>query len=648
MLKLYREMFLLRRLDEMCLELKRKDLIMNGFHPYSGEEAVAVGVCSVLNPDDAVISTHRPQGHSIAKGSTPRQIFCEMLGRRGGVSQGIGGPMQWIDTPNNFFCGSIVGSGITIAVGIALAMKKNGKSRVCVCFFGDGASNTGSFHEGLNLAAIWKLPVVYICENNQYGEAMPVREFVSAYPISKRAVAYGLEGVTIDGNNLEEVINAVEKGVTESRSGNGPVFIEAVTYRFRGHYGGDPEHTYRTKEEVESWKKKCPIVRIRTCLLEEGVKEASLVTLENEVNQELEDAQAWALKQPFPNVEQATDHVMIPLAYKKTEILVKKKTRTITYCEAIREAYREEMQRDSSVYLIGEDVGRWGNLFGASKGLLQEFGPEQVKDAPISEAAIAGCAVGSAVMGMRPIVEIMYIDFITIAMDQIVNHACKYHQLSCGAVKIPVVFRTQGGVGMRNSSQHSQSLENWFVNVPGLIVVMPSTPYDVKGLLKSAIRNDNPVIFIEHKALYFTKGEVPEEEYLVPLGVADIKREGKDVTIIATSWMVLHALAAAEKLAKEGVSCEVLDPRTLWPLDKDTLVKSVTKTKRCVVVTEAPAEGGWSAEAATIVTENCFSELKKPVKRVCGMRTGIPYGKDMEKAVVPNDEWIIAGIREVL
>ena len=313
MLELYRQMKLLRRFDEMCLELKMKDLIMDGFHPYSGEEAVAVGFCSALNPDDAVLSTHRPQGHSIAKGSTPRQIFCEMLGRRGGVSQGIGGPMQWIDGPNNFFCGSIVGSGITVAAGVAMAMKREGKGRVCACFFGDGASNTGSFHEGMNLAAIWKLPVVYICENNQYGEAMPVREFVSAYPISKRAVAYGLEGITIDGNDLEAVVEAAEKGVAQARSGNGPAFIEAVTYRFQGHYGGDPEHTYRTKEEVETWKKKCPITRFRSRLLKEGVDEGTITSLEQDVIRQLEDDLTWALEQPFPTLEQATDHVMIPL-----------------------------------------------------------------------------------------------------------------------------------------------------------------------------------------------------------------------------------------------------------------------------------------------------------------------------------------------
>jgi pyruvate/2-oxoglutarate/acetoin dehydrogenase E1 component len=232
-------------------------------------------------------------------------------------------------------------------------------------------------------------------------------------------------------------------------------------------------------------------------------------------------------------------------------------------------------------------------------------------------------------------------------MDQIINHAAKWPQLSGGKVKMPIVFRTQGGAGRRNASQHSQSLESWFTNVPGLIVVMPSTPYDLKGLLKSAVRNDNPVVFIEHKALYFVKGEVPTEEYLIPLGVADVKRRGDDVTIIATSWMVTHALAAAEKLATEGISCEVVDPRTLWPLDTQTLVESVRKTRRCLVVTEAPIEGGWSGEAAAVVQEHCFEELEAPVKRMGAIRTGIPYGPVLERQVIPSEETIAATVREL-
>ena len=322
-------------------------------------------------------------------------------------------------------------------------------------------------------------------------------------------------------------------------------------------------------------------------------------------------------------------------------------TKRMTYCDALRLTTAEEMRRDKNVYLIGEDVGRWGNLFGASKGLLQEFGPEQVKDCPISEAALAGCAVGSAMMGMRPIAEIMYIDFISISMDQIINHAAKYHQISGGKVRMPVVFRTEQGVGMRNSSQHSACYENWFTAVPGLVVVAPSTPADMKGLLTTAVRSDNPVVLIEHKMLYFTKGEVPVGEYTVHFGVADVKREGKDLTIIATSWMVVNALKAAEELEKEGISCEVVDPRTLWPLDRETLVNSARKTGRCMVVGEAPAEGSVAADIASVVAEGAFSELKKPVKKVCGMRTGIPYGK-IEREVVPSPGWIVEAARELM
>jgi len=312
-LRFYRKMSEMRHFDEMCMELKLKDLIMDGFHPYSGEEAVAVGVCSALVKGDAVTSTHRPQGHSMAKGSTSRELFCEMLGRRGGVSQGIGGPMQWTDVKNRFYCGSIVGSGITIAAGIGLAMKKEGKGNICVCFFGDGASNTGSFHEGMNLASIWKLPVVFVCENNQYGEAMLVREFVSAYPISKRAASYSMEGVTIDGNDLMKVVETSKKTVEAARSGQGPQFIEAVTYRFGAHYGGDPQYTYRTKEEIAAWREKDPIKRFKVDLLNDGITDSELSELEKDVERQLEEDKAWALTQPFPTLEEATDHVMIPL-----------------------------------------------------------------------------------------------------------------------------------------------------------------------------------------------------------------------------------------------------------------------------------------------------------------------------------------------
>jgi TPP-dependent pyruvate/acetoin dehydrogenase alpha subunit len=314
LLKLYRQMLVLRGIDEMLLDLKFKDLVMDGFHPYQGQEAIAVGVCSALRRDDVVLSTHRPQGHALAKGSTPRAMFCEMLGRRGGVSQGIGGPMQFIDAANRFFCGSIVGSGMAVATGVAMALKREGRRRIAVCFFGDGASNTGSFHESLNLAAIWQLPVLYVLENNQYGEAMPVQEFVSVRPIARRAAAYGLQGKVVDGMDLEAVAAAAASGVRACRAGRGPVFLEMTTYRYKGHYGGDPEQTYRTKEEVEKWRERDPLICIRARLLAAGVAESELDELGRAVQRDLQADQEWALSQPFPTVEQATDHVMIPLS----------------------------------------------------------------------------------------------------------------------------------------------------------------------------------------------------------------------------------------------------------------------------------------------------------------------------------------------
>jgi len=313
LLELYSKMVMLRLFDDMCRNLKTNDIIWSGYHPYTGQEAVAVGCCSQLRKDDCLVANHRSHCHAVAKGSSRRAILAEMMGRQAGVSGGLGGAMQFIDADHNFFCGSIVGSGIPIAAGIALAMKQQGTDRICLCLFGDGATNTGSFHEGLNLAAIWKLPVVYVCENNQFGEALPVREFVACNPISKRARAYDLEEITIDGNDIEAVYNATADAIAKARAGDGPVFLEALTYRIRGHYMGDPEYTYRTKEEVQEWKEKCPIKRCKAKLLEQGITESQLNELEKEITEQLEQDKAWVLEQPFATFEQATEHVWIPL-----------------------------------------------------------------------------------------------------------------------------------------------------------------------------------------------------------------------------------------------------------------------------------------------------------------------------------------------
>ncbi len=325
-------------------------------------------------------------------------------------------------------------------------------------------------------------------------------------------------------------------------------------------------------------------------------------------------------------------------------------TREIQYREALNEALHEEMARDPAVIVLGEDVGRYGGVLQVTRGLYDAYGEMRVRDMPISEAGIMGLAVGAAMTGLRPVAEIMYIDFSALAMDQIVNQAAKARYMFGGKVGVPLVMRTQGGGGRGNAAQHSQSLEMWFVHVPGLVVVQPSTPYDAKGLLKAAIRSDDPVIFIEHKLLYNTMGPVPDAraEVLVPIGVADVKRVGRDVTIVATSRMVLLALQAAEALAARGIEAEVIDPRTLKPLDLDTIVRSVEKTGRLVVVNEGPLTGGFTAEVAARVQRAAFDWLDAPIAQVASEDVPMPYNGRLELEAIPNEQDIVAAALDVL
>lgn len=321
--------------------------------------------------------------------------------------------------------------------------------------------------------------------------------------------------------------------------------------------------------------------------------------------------------------------------------------RELTYAEALNEALAEEMKRDQDVVLIGEDIAVHGGAFKVTKDLFYQFGPERVRNTPLSEVAIAGLGVGAALTGLRPVCEIMYIDFITIALDQIVNQAAKIRYMSGGQAKVPLVIRTQGGGGRGNAAQHSQSLESWLTHIPGLIIVQPSTPYDAKGLLKSAIRNDNPIIFIEHKSLYISRGIVPEEEYLIELGEAAVVKDGSDITIIATSWMVNRAIEAAELLEKDGLSVEIIDPRTLVPFDKQCILNSVKKTGRVVIVHEANRRCGFGAEISAMIQEEAFDFLDAPIMRVASPNVPMPFAKVLENAVIPDKSKIVEAVRSI-
>jgi len=670
-LDLLRQMWEIRMFEDNVYDLLGRDLIKGASHLYAGEEAVAVGAISVLRDDDLITSTHRGHGHCHARGAAIaktdkarqehyRKMMAELCGRATGYCGGRGGSMHIADVENgNLGATGIVGGNIPVATGAALAQKMKGTGRVVLCFFGDGAAQTGNFHESLNLAGLWGLPVVFIVENNKYGMSVPIENAAAKLSIADRACAYAMPGEVVDGMDILAVREAVGRAVEHARNGEGPSLLECETYRWYGHSRSDPRK-YRTKEEEEEWKGRDPIPNFAAWLVKKGyATEAEIDAIEEKVESSIEDAVEYALASETPPVEDLEKFVYAPFQWTDEDVAKERKlrelckaggagTHKVTLREALQEAAREEMQRDENVFIMGEDVGLYGGAYGATRGLYDEFGPDRVRDTPISEAAIGGAAVGAAMAGMRPIAEIMYVDFTPLAMDQIANQGAKNRYMFGGKTTVPMVIRTEGGAGRSIAAHHSQSLEGLWTHFPGIYVVMPSTPYDAKGLLKAAIRDDNPVMFIEHKMLYGLEGYVPDEDYIIPFGVADVKREGSDVTIVTYSRMVHRSLEAAEKVAKEGISVEVIDLRTLKPLDMDTISASVKKTGRVIGVTEAYKTGSFISELATRIQEELFDWLDAPVLRVAAADVPVPMSVPLEDAAIPNVDRIVDAIWKIV
>ncbi len=529
------------------------------------------------------------------------------------------------------------------------------QGHVAVAFFGDGAVNEGAFHEAVNLAAVWRLPVVFVCENNVYGFSTHYRRTMLLSDIADRSAAYGIPGVVVDGMDLRLVHAAAGEAVRRAREGGGPTLLEAKTYRFMGHSRFEPS-SYRTREELAEWKKRDPILLFRSVLLAEAVaSEAEIAQVEHTVDEVIEEAVHFAEQSPDPAPGDWRRYIFAG----EGSLM---ELRTIV--QALRQALVEEMDRDASVILLGEDIAVFGGAYRVTEGLLARYGESRVRDTPISEAGIVGAGVGAAMTGLRPVLEIQFNDFLACAMDQICNQAAKMRFMMGGQVKVPLVIRAPVGATGR-AAQHSQSLEAWFMHTPGLKVVFPCTPFDAKGLLASAIRDDNPVMFFEHKLLYGGSspggkaktavdglGEAfrpaPEGEYLVPLGVADIKRAGRDVTIVATGLTLHKSLAAADILAREGIEAEVIDPRTLVPLDRETILASVRRTGRLVVASEDPLTCGVASEIAAIVAEEALWHLDAPIRRVSVPDTPIPFAPGLEQEVLPQTQSIVEAVRSTM
>lgn len=658
LLDLYERMVLIREFEDTVKFLFLEGTMPGTIHQCQGQEATAVGVCTALAADDWITSTFRGHGHALAKGLTPQEMMDELFGAETGCCKGRGGSMHVGNMSKGMVPGiAIVAGGIPLAAGMALSFKMENKPHVVASFFGDGAIAEGAFHEGVNMAAIWNLPLILVCENNLYGASTRVDLVMKNPRISDRAASYGFRGETVDGNDVVAVYEAAQRAVVECRAGKGPVLLELMTYRRTGHSRRDPCH-YQPKDEREAWAQRDPIERLAAKAHITAEEHEIIIT---RVQKLLTDSVERAKAAPHPSASGLTEYVFAEAPPRPSVLNVQRNpvlssggsTRRLGIAEALREGINEEMAADPRVFCIGEDIGvpgGWGGAFTVTLGLEKNY-PERMINTPIAELGFFGLATGAAMMGLRPIADVQYGDFLFLASDQIINNAAKLRYMSGGTISVPLVMRAPVGATGRGS-QHAQNMERYFTGVPGLKVVAPSNAYDAKGLLKAAIRDGNPVLMFEHKLLYGSKGaraeggaidassDVPTDDYIVPLGKAAVRREGNSVTVLAWLLMVHYAMQAAEEL-----DAEVIDVRSLSPIDWETIGASVRKTGRALIVEEGPITGGVGAEIAAGIAERWPSVR---VTRVASPDVPVPFTPVLENAYRPDVRRISTGVRQLL
>lgn len=692
-------------------------------HLSIGQEATACGAISAILPNDYITSSHRGHGDALSKGyffiksldKNGLEMFlskyismlefigmkpnkdddidelrekaislmvyrtvCELFGKKDGYCRGVGGSMHIADfSINHLGANAIVGGHMGIAAGAGIASRYKRTNEVVLCMAGDGAYSNGISHEAINLASMaqfknglmshkFGVPVIFGIVNNQYGMSGQSNGEVTGIDfLARRAAAYNevsMHAEVVDGMNVMASRDAIQRVVKLARKGEGPILLEFMTYRFKGHSLHDPL-TYRTKEEMKFWQELDPIKTFPQVMLNAKIiDEEKLESLKIKVRNRNDNMAKRAVEAEAPSPESllyglyAEDRKSVFIPMKREPVSGKIKIPKIQRDNdgklnvrlAIREALIEEMRRDERVILFGEDVAEYGGAFGVTANLLEYFGRERVFNTSISEAGIVGVAVGMAMTGLRPVCEIMYADFILMAMDQIGNQAAKWQYMSGAQITLPLVIRVAIGGGRGYAGQHSQSLESIVTHMPGLIVIAPSTAYDFKGLLKSAIRDENPIVFFEHQLLYNDKDVVPEDDYIVPIGKAEVKRKGKDITMIGWSYTVRECMKASEILSKEGIDVEVIDLRTLIPLDIDTVLESVKKTKRVIVTSQTVEQGSFINEIVFQIQKNAFDFLDEPIYRL-GSPDGIPpSSSSLEDVFMPNSQKLVKLTKNIL
>ena len=631
-LRILEKLVLIRETEKMVAEEYAKQEMKCPAHLSLGQEAVAVGVCFNLRPKDSVYAGHRGHGAYLAKGGGLKKMIAELYGKESGCAGGRGGSMHLIDRKAGFMgTSAVVGGVIPIAVGDAFAAKLKGDNRFVVVFFGDGAVEEGVFYESMEFASLHKLRIIFVCENNGLAVNTPLYVRQPNKDIYKRGEALGVKGYQADGSDVVLILTTVREAMARILKDEGPVLLEINVERWASHVGPRWEAT-----------PDCPIKKLENRILDGGM--ASIEQIKDvykKVRGEINNAFSFAKDSPFPKPKTA-------IAGKKNSFLPEHKPKGLrqrrTYAEALNHGLSQMMAKDKSVIVIGLGADYPNAIFGSLDGLARKYGKERVFDVPLSEEALTGICLGLSLRRLRPVLIHARVEFSMLSMNQIVNHLAQWN-FTYGE-QTPVVIRMIIGKGWGQGPQHSQSLQALFAHIPGLKVVMPATACDAKGLLVSALCGKDPVIFIEHRSLYDAAEEIPEELYKVPIGKARVARNGKDVTLIAVSQMVGEAIRAAEVLRKEGIEAEVIDIRSVKPIDEKTIIKSVSKTGRLVVCDTGWKVCGISAEVSAIAAEHCL--LKAPVKRITLPDYQTPTSWVLENDYYPDASDIVEACMKVM
>jgi 2-oxoisovalerate dehydrogenase E1 component len=646
--RLYRALLLPRLIEEKALLLLRQGRLSKWFSGM-GQEAIAVGVAFALEPEDWILPLHRNLGVFTTRGVDLGRLFRQLFGKDGGFTKGRDRTFHF-GLLDKRIVGMIshLGAMLPVADGLALAAQLRGERRVAAVFSGDGGTSEGDFHEAVNLAAVWKLPVLFVIENNQYGLSTPVSEQYAGANLADRGPGYGIPGQVVDGNDVLAVVDAVGRAAARARRGEGATLLEFKTFRMRGHEEASGT-AYVPKHLFEEWARKDPVARFEQWLaarglVDEGTRERLRAELKPVIDTLVDEA--LAAPDPVSSAETELADVYAPSALRVEEPAHDAATNEVRYIDAIKDGLREVMRRRPEAILLGQDIAEYGGVFKVTEGFVEEFGKPRVRNTPIIESGAVGAALGLALDGFRPMVEMQFGDFITCGFNQIVNNLAKTHY-RWGA-PVPVVVRAPIGGGTGAGPYHSQNVEAWFTQVAGLKVVAPATPYDAKGLLAASFEDGNPVLFLEHKLLYRSaRGRVPAGWYTLPLGRARRAREGTDATVVTWSVGVAWALEAAERLAAEGRSIEVIDLRTLLPWDRETVLASVRKTGRALVLHEAPVTGGFGGEVAAVVSRDAFEWLDAPVARLGALDTPVPFSRALEEVFSPRGR-LLSALRDLV